>query len=402
MGVKTVSGWEKRFDRFVEPFLEAWRFKKRRYWAPLYLRGLLLPGERKSIEPIAARVAPGHEQELRHFVNESAWDECAVEDVLWQKADAMLGGEDAFLIIDDTGLPKKGSESVGVAHQYCGALGKQANCQCLVSLTLAKDEVPLPISLRLYLPEPWSSNKKRRAKVGVPDDIVFRPKWRIALDEVRRIKEAGVHFETILADAGYGVCSDFRRALSEMGLRWAVGITGEQKFYPLNARARMPRPAASGRPRKRGLPTHARRSAKEIIAQLGEKAWRRISWRHGTKGPLAAEFIAVRVRVADGPETRERVHLPGEEAWLVAERRHTGETKYHLTNHSANTPLKTLAAAIKARWSCEQAHQQLKEELGLDHFEGRSWRGLHHHALMTLVCFAFLQQERLRENKSAA
>jgi SRSO17 transposase len=361
---------------------------------------LLLPGERKSIEPLAARVAPGHDQELRHFISESAWDQTEIEEVLWQKADAMLGGDDAFVIIDDTALPKKGTESVGVTHQYCGALGKQANCQCLVSATLARNDVPLPIALRLYLPEAWANDKKRRAKVDVPDEIAFRPKWRIALEEVRTLKNEGVRFGTVLADAGYGVCADFRRGLSKEGLLWAVGIISEQKLYPVNASTRMPRPRATGQRPKRALPTHARRTAKDVIARDG--SWRRISWRDGTKGPLAAEFIAVRVRAADGPETRERVHLPGDEVWLVAERRHTGEVKYHLTNHPANTSLKTLASAIKARWSCEQAHQQLKEELGLDHFEGRTWRGLHHHALMTLICFAFLQNERLRENKSAA
>jgi SRSO17 transposase len=262
--------------------------------------------------------------------------------------------------------------------------------------------VPLPLVLQLYLPEPWATDKERRAKVGVPDEIVFRQKWRIALDEVRRLKRAGVRFSTVLADAGYGVCAEFRRGLTEEGLLWAVGIVPQQKLYPVNARARMPRSPHIGRPRKRAVPTHVWRTAKDIIAQQGEKAWRRISWRDGTKGPLQAEFIAVRVRAGDGPETRERVHLPGDELWLVAERRYTGETKYHLTNHPPNASLKTLASAIKARWSCEQGHQQLKEELGLDHFEGRTWRGLHHHALMTLICFAFLQQERLRENKPAA
>lgn len=401
--MKDVSTWEKRFDRFVEPFLDAWRSKKRRQWAPVYLRGLLLPGERKSIEPLASRVAPGHEQELRHFVSESPWEAEPIEQVLWDKADTMLGGQDAFLIIDDTALPKKGDESVGVAHQYCGALGKQANCQSLVSLTLAKDDVPVPVALRLYLPEAWAKDKKRREKVGVPATVAFQPKWRIALDELKRLKDAGVRFGTVLADAGYGVCADFRRELTAMSFNWAVGIICEHKFYPANARARMPRAAARvGRPRTRALPTHARRSAKDIVAQLPAKAWRRISWRDGTKGPLAADFCAVRVRAGDGPETTDRVHLPGDEAWLVAERRSATETKYHLTNHPANASLKTIASAIKARWSCEQVHQQLKEELGLDHFEGRSWRGLHNHALMTMICFAFLQQERLRENKSAA
>jgi SRSO17 transposase len=400
--VRSKDSWQARFERFLEPFLEAWRSKKRRYWAPLYLRGLLMPGERKSIEPLAARVAPGHEQELRHFISESPWESGPIEQVLWEKVDGMLGAEDAYLIIDDTALPKKGTASVGVAHQYCGALGKQANCQCLVSLTLARDDVPMPVALRLYLPETWAKDRQKRKKAGVPADIAFQPKWRIALDEVKRLREAGVRFGTVLADAGYGACAEFRQQLTDWSLTWAVGITSEQKFYPANARTRMPRTGPMGRPRTRPLPTHVRRSAKDVVAQLPAKAWRRITWRDGTKGPLTAEFVAVRVRTADGPETTERVHLPGDEAWLVAERRSSGETKYHLTNHPADTPLKTLASAIKARWSCEQAHQQLKEELGLDHFEGRSWRGLHHHALITLICFAFLQQERLRENKSAA
>jgi SRSO17 transposase len=322
--------------------------------------------------------------------------------VLWQKADRLIGGEQAVLIIDDTAIPKKGDESVGVSHQYCGALGKQANCQSLVSLTLAQDDVPIPLALRLYLPEPWARDAERRKKVGVPDAIAFRPKWRIALDELQRLVDSGVRFGTVLADAGYGVCADFRQTLTQMSLLWAVGIGPEQKFYPANAGTRMPRSAPTGPRRKRPLPTHARRSAKELVARLDAADWRRLSWRIGTKGPLQAEFCAIRVRTADGPETAERVHLPGDEAWLVAERRSSEEIKYYLTNHPANTKLKALAGAIKARWSCEQAHQQLKEELGLDHFEGRSWRGLHHHALMTMICFEFLQQERLRENKPAA
>ena len=397
-----VGGWEKRFDGFVEPFLQAWRTKKRRLWAPVYLRGLLLPGERKSIEPLASRVAPGHDQELRHFVSESPWDAEPVEQVLWQKADRLLGGDHAVLIIDDTAIPKKGDESVGVAHQYCGALGKQANCQSLVSLTLAHDDMPIPLVLRLYLPEAWARDAERRKKVGVPDAIGFRPKWRIALDELQRLVDSGIRFGTVLADAGYGVCAEFRQTLTEMSIRWAVGIGPEQKFYPANAGTRMPRSAVTGPRRKRPLPTHARRSARELVARFDPANWRRLSWRVGTKGPLQAEFCAIRVRTADGPETSDRVHLPGDEAWLVAERRSSEEVKYYLTNHPANTKLKALAGAIKARWSCEQAHQQLKEELGLDHFEGRSWRGLHHHALMTMICFEFLQQERLRENKPAA
>jgi SRSO17 transposase len=396
------GGWVGRFDRFLEPFLDAWRIKKRRKWAPLYLRGLLLPGERKSIEPIAQRVAPGHEQELRHFVSESEWDDEPIEEVLWDRVDAMVGGDDSFLIIDDTALPKKGNESVGVTHQYCGALGKQANCQCLVSLTLAKNDVPVPLALKLYLPDDWASDRKRRAKVGVPEDVVFREKWRIALDEVKRARRAGVRFKTVLADAGFGVCTEFRNELTALGYTWAVGVLSSQRVYPLHTTTRLPRPPArGGRIPKRAIASHVAREVGEVIDGLGKSAFRWVTWRTGTKGPLRARFAACRVRLADGEKGADRTRLPGSEIWLVCEQR-TSERKYYVTNHPAETTLVELAAAIKARWSCEQVHQQLKEELGLDHFEGRSWRGLHHHALLTMISFAFLQNERLRENKPAA
>lgn len=396
----SLSDWEKRFDRFLEPFLLAWRTKKRRLWAPLYLRGLLLPGERKSIEPLAERVAPGHEQELRHFVSESAWDDEAVEAVLWEKADRLLGSDDAFLIIDDTGLPKKGNESVGVAHQYCGALGKQANCQCLVSLTLANETVPLPLSLQLYLPKDWAEDEGRRAKVGVPNSVLFREKWRIAIDEVKRLQRADVRFGTVLADAGYGHCTEFREELSRLGLLWALGVQSTQQVYP--ADVKMSEAARVGN-QKHPIPSEPIYSAAEMIASLGAKAFKSVTWRTTTSGtPMRARFALCRVAIADGKRTGLGRRLPGTEAWLVCEERTKSDRRYYLTNHSSDTSPRKVVGAIKARWSCEQGHQQLKEELGLDHFEGRSWRGLHHHGLLTLVSFAFLQQERLRENKSSA
>lgn len=400
--MKNTNGWELRFDRFLNPFLEAWRLKKRRYWAPLYLRALLLPGERKSVEPLAGRVAPGHEQELRHFVNESVWDDAAVEAVLWGKADRLLGGEDAVAIVDDTALPKKGTHSVGVAHQYCGALGKQANCQCLVSVTLAKDQVPLPVALRLYLPEDWTNNGERRLAAGVPEEIEFLPKWKIALIELQRLQQAGVSFGSVLADAGYGVCAEFREELSAMGLLWAVGILSNHRVYPEHVRLRMPRPHPNGaKPRKHGIPSHVVRSVAEAIDELGPDAFRTVIWRNGTKGPLSGVFARRRVRLGDGGKASRGTVLPGREVWLVCEQREN-ERKYYVTSHDERATMRTVVSAVKARWSCEQAHQQLKEELGLDHFEGRSWRGLRHHSLLTMIAFAFLQQERIRQNKPAA
>jgi SRSO17 transposase len=200
--------------------------KRRRRWAPLYIMGLLLPGDRKSVQPLSARVAPDDFAQLHHFVATSCWDTAPLEEVLCQKADALLGGEDSHLIVDDSGLPKKGTESVGVAHQYCGALGKQANCQSLVSLTLACDDVQVPVALRLFLPKSWTEDAARCERAKVPEVMrQHRPKWKIALEEIDRVRAAGVEFGCVLADAGYGSCTEFRRGLSERDLDWAVGIT---------------------------------------------------------------------------------------------------------------------------------------------------------------------------------
>jgi SRSO17 transposase len=391
--------YEQEFERWLEPFLEALQHKVRRKWAPLYIRGLLAPGERKSVEPMAGRVAPDDVAQLHHFVAASPWGCGPIEDVLAAKANALVGGEKAHLIIDDTALPKKGELSVGVAHQYCGALGKQANCQVLVSTTLARDEIPVAVGLRLFLPEAWTTDTVRRAKAYVPDDVVHQPKWRIALEEIDRVIDGGVEFGDVLADAGYGMCGEFRSGLSERGLLWTVGILSTQGVYSPDVRIHRPQPTGAGRPRTRGVPSERTVSAEKCIAALGARAFRSVTWRRGTKGPLRAEFAAVRVRVGDGARVKDGVHLPGNEVWLIAERR-TDETRYYLSNRPATASLKTLAASVKARWACEQAHQQMKEELGLDHFEGRSWHGLHHHAVLTMVAFAFLQHVRVRENKA--
>lgn len=397
------SDWERSFERWLEPFLEVLGDKRRRRWAPLYVRGLIAPGDRKSVQPLANRVAAGEHEQLHHFVATSLWDCAPLEQVLLEKANDVVGGRDAHLIIDDTALVKKGEHSVGVAQQYCGQLGKNANCQSLVSLTLSRNEVPVLVGLRLYLPEQWANDVQRRKRCGVPDEVVFKPKWQIALDEIKRIRAGQAEFGDVLADAGYGVCSDFRRKLCEMGLKYVVGVSSEQLVYPLTARVRTPeREHAMGRPPRRGSASKQPRKAKDAIAALGTKAFQRLSWRSGSKGPLQAEFTAARVRPADGPPVHGHRHGPGDEQWLVCERRSNGETKYYLSNYPPNTSLHELASAAKARWSCEQAHQQVKEELGLDHFEGRKWHGLHHHALLTMIAYAFLQYLRLSQKRIAA
>jgi SRSO17 transposase len=258
--------------------------------------------------------------------------------------------------------------------------------------------VPVCVGLRLFLPEDWCGDAARRAAAGVPEAVGYRPKWRIALDEIDRVLAAGGRFGCVLADAEYGKAAEFRQALSERNLPWAVGILPTQKVYPADVTLSYPARKPTGRPRKHPVPSAASVGAAELLEARPE-LFRSISWRIGTKGPLQARFAALRVRVADGPVVARAQHLPGEEAWLVGEHRATGERKYHLTNHPADAPLEVLAALIKARWICEQMHQQLKEELGLDHFEGRSWRGLHHHVLLCQLAFAFLQHLRLGGKK---
>lgn len=394
--------WQAHFDLWLTPVLARLSRTPQRRWAPVYLQGLLGPGERKSVEPMAARVAPGDVQQLHHFVSTSPWQTAPLEQELVRQADQLLGGPKAVLVIDDTALVKQGTHSVGVQRQYCGQLGKRANCQVLVSLTLACHEVPVCLALRLFLPESWAADETRRARAGVPHEIAFRPKWQIALDEVDRLMAAGARFGCVLADAEYGKAAEFRHGLSERELTWAVGILPTQKVYPADVRLVWPARKPRGRPAKHPVPSVESQSVQALFAGLAKRAFHTLSWRTGRKGALRAAFAARRVRVADGPTVqiggRPAQHLPGqEEVWLVCEERSSGERKYYLSNLAATASLTSLASAIKARWVCEQMHQQMKEELGLDHFEGRSWRGLHHHALMCQLAYAFLQHLRLSQ-----
>lgn len=379
-------------DSWLAPFLEELGHRKRQTWAPMYLRGLLGPGERKSLQPMAARLGlSGHDQ-LQHFIASPAWDDAPLWRVLAEKADRLVGGPAAALVIDDTALPKQGTLSVGVARQYCGVLGKRANCQSLVSLTLAHSEVPVPVALRLFLPDAWTNDPARCVQAGVPEaDVVVRSKGEIALAELDRVLAVGMRFGIVLADAGYGASAEFRHGLDARGQRWAVGIPRNQKVYGAGVQLVAP----TGR-KRRLVPDKEPRTAEDVLA---ETPWRRTTWRQGTKGALTARFAAKRVRVGDGSTFGNNRHLPGDEAWLVGEWRSNGERKYYLSNLPPRTSRRALAAAIKARWVCEQAHQQLKQELGLGHFEGRSWTGLHRHALMTCIAFAYLQHLRLAEHR---
>jgi SRSO17 transposase len=389
--------WRIDLERWLAPFLAELSHPARRRMCPLYIAGLIGPGDRKSVQPMAARADEVGYDQLHHFVAAGVWDSAPLEKALLKEADRLVGDEAGFLVIDDTALPKKGAHSVGVAAQYASSLGKTANCQSLVSVTLASREVPVMVGLRLFLPDTWTSDAGRMARARVPKERqVALTKPEIAIEEIDRVIATGARFGCVLADSGYGSSGPFRQALTERGLLWAVGLSRRQNVYPADVALTFPT-AKVGNRRKYHIPDQPPVSAE---AMLAKEKWRKVSWRRGTKGRLKCLFAARRVRVADGHRHRmldNRVQaMPGDEVWLVGEQRSTGEQKYYVSNLPADTTLKMLAATIKARWVCEQAHQQLKEELGLDHFEGRSWIGLHRHALMTMIAYAFLQSRRLK------
>ncbi|MGB3624761.1 MAG: IS701 family transposase [Henriciella sp.] len=391
------SSWRDELETWLTPFVEALGDRRRKRMCPLYVAGLIGPGDRKSVQPMAARAGEASYDQLHHFICAGMWDSAPLEATLLKEADRLVGDKDGFLVIDDTALPKKGSHSVGVAPQYASSLGKTSNCQSLVSVTLASREVPVMVGLRLFLPKDWIVDPARMAKAGVPKDRqAALTKPEIAMEEIDRVIASGARFGCVLADSGYGSSGSFRQALSQRGLLWAVGLSRRQNVYRADATEIFPI-AKTGRRRKYPITDQPPVSAEQMLAS---KPWRKVSWRRGTKGRLACQFAACRVRIAEGH--RHRMHgnrvqaMPGEEVWLVGERRSTGEQKYYVSNLPPGTSLKVLAATIKARWICEQAHQQLKEELGLDHFEGRSWKGLHRHALMTMIAYAFLQSRRLK------
>src|SRR5271154_824748 len=287
--VVTTSRWEDELGRWLEPFLDRLGHKARRRMCPLYVSGLIGPGDRKSVQPMAARLSPGDYDQLHHFIADGVWDAAPLESELLIQADRLVGGKDAVLVIDDTA-------------QYASALGKTANCQTLVSLTLARGEVPVMIALRLFLPERWTSDAARLKRAGVPVEYrTPRSKPEIALAEIDRAMAAGVRFGCVLSDAGYGLSAPFRQGLTTRGLAWAVGIPRHLKVYPVGVQLIWPITKVRGRPRKRHVPDILSIAAEDMLVSA---KWKTVSWRSGTKGRLKARFAAVRVRTADGPPRR--------------------------------------------------------------------------------------------------
>ena len=397
MGHRRADDSESRFAAYVERLIEEIGHADRAGPLRDYCVGLLMPCERKSVEPMAAVTAPvrvaAQHQSLLHFVGNAPWsDERMLAKVRELVAPAMAGhGPIEAWIIDDTGFPKKGHHSVGVTRQYCGQLGKQDNCQVAVSLSIANHQASLPVAYRLYLPEDWAADAARRRRAGVPEATDFKTKPAIALEQIRAACAAGVPRGVVLMDAGYGCNTSLRTGVSALGLSYVAGILPNTSVW---ARGMAPLPPKqwSGRGRP---PTRIRRDAqhrpvsvKALALGLPKRAWRMIAWREGTADQLSSRFARVRVRVAH------RDHKLAEsrpQEWLLIEwpKGEREPTKYWL----AALP-DDMVDLAKLRWRIERDYQELKQELGLGHYEGRGWRGFHHHATLCIAAYGFLISER--------
>ncbi|SFK88974.1 IS701 family transposase [Rhodanobacter glycinis] len=398
-------GLEARFEQYGEAMVAAMGHADRALPTRWYLQGLMLPGGRKSVEPMAARVRPqdvrSTHQSMHHLVSTSAWsDDALLAAVAEQVLPVLTHGGTAprFWIIDDTGFPKKGKHSVGVARQYCGETGKTDNCRVAVSLSLATDSNSLPLAYQLYLPAEWIDDPQRCATVGVPASVGFLTKNQIAAAQIRAAVAAGVPRGVVLGDAAYGDDSTLRDELSTQDLIYALGVRPlTAVWWGKHQPATPPPPATgSGRPRVRVCRDAAHRpiGVRALAQALPARAYRTITWRQGSAEPLSGRFA--RVRVVAAHDDRDRAP-----EWLVIEWP-SGDAeplRYWLSTLPEATPFKALVGTIKGRWRIERDYLELKQELGLGHYEGRNWRGFHHHASLCIAAYGFLTLERLRGSK---
>jgi SRSO17 transposase len=357
-----------RLGQFADQFADCFGRRVQRDAASQYLEGLFNDSSRKSMQAMHGRLSePGTYQALQHFITHSPWSATRV----WERLRALVPERRGILALDDTGLPKQGKHSVGVKRQYCGALGKIGNCQVAVSSLLIGAQQVWPLTCDLYLPKEWLSEPGRAADAGIPEGTRFREKWRIALAQVRAVRKAGVAVTAVVADADYGRVAPFRLGLERLGLRYAVAVRAELAVWRPGARRAQ--------------------SAGDVATPLPDRDWQRVCWGHGTKGPLAARFVALRVRP---------VRSRGER-WLLCERSLVDdERKYYLLNLEATAALDDLVRLARSRWPIEQQYREFKDELGFDHFEGRTFQGWNHHAVLTAIAFTFLQLERPRASTS--
>ena len=400
---------QRRFAAYIEGLANAAGHADRHTPLKNYCTGLLLPGERKSVEPMAARLAPENvrrmHQSLHHLVADAPWND---EEMLAEVRRCVLPtmqkhGEVVAWIVDDTGFPKQGKHSVGVARQYCGQIGKHDNCQAAVSLSVSTWSSSLPIAWRLYLPEVWCQDAERCQQAGVPEGVEFQTKPEIALQQIRKAVEQEIAVGVVLADAGYGNGTPFRTTLTQLGLTYVVGIESPTTVW---APGQQPLPAPPRKPGRGATPKRLQRDAdhqpisvKQLALGLPSSAWKDIVWRPGSQETLRSRFAAVRVRPAHRDEKRT---VPRSEEWLLIEwpKKESEPTKYWLSTLPEKTSRKSLVKIAKHRWIIERDYEELKQELGLGHYEGRGWRGFHHHATLCIAAYGFLISERNRFSPS--
>ena len=390
-----IEKCRERLEQFLAGLLEPQGRRERRHWSSVYVRGLLLDGERKSIEPLAARLPEGNVQAMQQLIGQSPWPWTPI----WQRLAQRMTAElmpDPVWVIDDTGFPKQGHHSVGVARQYSGTLGKTANCQVAVSLHQTGTEESVILGWRLYLPESWTEDPQRRAEAGIPAEVKFLTKWQLALELIDEARGWGLRCGVVLGDAGYGESTEFRQGLETRQLPYALGIPCTLRVWLKPPRLR----PAPGRGR-RSTVYHYGEQRPGAVREVATRArgWKQVRWREGKKGWLESRFHACRVQPAHGFNDGDPPHP---EVWLLLEwpRGEPEPTKYFLCDLPKSYPLRRLVRTVKSRWKIEQDYQQLKEELGLDHYEGRSWTGWHHHVTLVMLAHAFLTLEVLRNKKN--
>jgi len=401
---KDLAALDQRLSDFLAELIAPMGRAERRHWARVYVSGLLLDGERKSIEPIAARIEGAEVQALRQFVGQSPWEVEAVQRGLARWVVETLSEPEVWMI-DETTFPKAGEHSVGVARQYCGALGKLANCQLAVSLHWSSAQMSCPISWRLYLPKAWAEDPVRRAAAKVPAPVVYQSKSELALELLDQALAWELPRLPVVADSAYGNDFSFRAALRQRGLDYAVAVEPSTKVW-LQEPQRIPSPAGSGRGRPHRQPPLVEGFPEpldlaSVAAQLPAAAWKKVTWRHGSKGPLRSRFAKVMVWAAHGWKKSEPLERVAE--WLLMEwpEGAAAPCDYWLVRLGAGAVgLPRLIRTARARWRVELDYRELKEELGLDHYEGRHWLGWHHHVTLVSMAFGFLRGEQARAKKN--
>ena len=397
MVMDTIRAQRERLKGFLDEMLLTLGRSERRQWGDVYVRGLLATGGRKATASMAARVSDGNVQAMQQFIGQSPWSWDPLRKGLARRLVEALHPVAAW-VVDDTGFPKKGPHSVGVARQYSGTLGKIGNCQVAVSLHYATDDAAVPLDFALYLPEEWLE-QERRQKAAIPKDVTFQPKWALALVLIDRALAWEVPRGVIVADVGYGNTTEFRTGLAERKLLFVVGVQNTTAVWVDSGNLGNPSRGCRGQPRRKPLEVGAPMSVAEVSQSWLQERWQRVTWREGTKGPMTSRFAAARVLPS---HSYQHGGLKEEPLWLLAEwpEDEAAPTKFWLANLPGDTSLLSLVRLAKIRWWVEQGYQQLKDELGLDHYEGRSWQGWHHHVTMTMLAFGFLALETLYIKKN--